>query len=211
MNKEKIDAFWRRRTNIADPQRATHFFDGGRLTYELDFVRRHLPDNPRILDLGAGTCQVSAPLLDVAREITAVEKFGGFLDMVPEHPRLTKVCEDVTTFSAVERFDVILLFGIVTYLSAQEEVAVYERCAGMLGERGCCLVKNQCGVSTEVVVDAYSEELLADYHARYPAFEEQRRRLTDHFDVRVVDVYPPELNRWNNTHVYGFACTKRAA
>jgi spermidine synthase len=211
VNKERIDEFWRRRAVIQDPRLATSFRNDGRLSHDIEFVKRHLPENPRILDLGAGTCTLSLPLLETAREIVAVEKFPGFLDKAPDHPRLRKVCDDVVNFSTRERFDAILFFGVVNYLTVPEEADLYRRCAEMLTENGCYLVKNQCGVSKEVVVDSYSEELQTEYFARYPAVDEQRRLLAEHFHVRVVDVYPPELNRWKNTHFYGFACTKRAA
>ncbi len=67
-------------------------------------------------------------------------------------------------------------------------------------------MKNQCGVACEVIVDSFSAELGAHYHARYPAVEQQRKLLEQSFAVKVVDIYPPAINRWSNTHFYAFVC-----
>jgi CTP:molybdopterin cytidylyltransferase MocA len=212
VNKDKINAFWSRRTEIDDPRIATNFRDDGRLAYDTEFVRRHLLDNDRVLDLGAGTCTLSRQFLDDVREMVAVEKFAKFLDKAPNYPRLVKVGHDAVDYRSASPFDVILAFGLVPYLTPQEECNLYRNCYRNLCDGGRLLVKNQCGTADEVIVDAYSNELQTDYHTRYPARERQRRLLAEVFgDVEEVDIYPAELNRWSNTHFYAFVCRKAAA
>jgi choline kinase len=212
VDKNKIDVFWSRRTEIDDPRIATNFRHDGRLAYDTALVRRHLVGDERVLDLGAGTCTLAQQLLDVAREVVAVDKFAGLLDKAPDNPKLVKVGHDAVDYKSAAPFDLILAFGLVNSLTPQEECDLYRRCYDNLVDGGCLLVKNQCGTSEEVVVDAYSAELKADYHASYPARERQRSLLAEVFPVvEEVDIYPAELNRWSNTHFYAFVCRKAVA
>jgi 2-polyprenyl-3-methyl-5-hydroxy-6-metoxy-1,4-benzoquinol methylase len=147
IDKSKVDAFWAGRTSIEDSRVATNYRDDGRISYDVDFVRRYLPAEANILDLGAGTCTLSVELLDQARRIVAVEKQPGFLDKAPEHPRLIKSCSDIVVFNSQERFDAVLMFGIVNFLTLEEEKSVYKSCHRYIGDDGVLLVKHQCGVN----------------------------------------------------------------
>ena len=79
----------------------------------------------------------------------------------------------------------------------------------MLTEHGVLIVKHQCGVKEEIVVDKYSDELQTHYNARYPSVGEERALLQEHFQTEVIDVYPAEINRWENTHFYAYVCRMR--
>ncbi len=137
MDKNKINAFWQARTTLVDSHIATCFRHDGRSAIDIAFVAKHLPADARILDLGAGTCALIAPFLDDAKEIVAVDKFAEFLDRAPDHPRLKKICADVVMYSRAEAFDTVLLFGVVNFLTADEENALYRRvCANAVPE-GC--------------------------------------------------------------------------
>lgn len=211
LDKERIFKFWEARTSISVARVATSWRADDRLQLDAAFVGEHLgKTRARILDLGAGTCTLAAALLDRAEQIVAVDKFSGFLQHAPADRRLRTVSADVTEFATDEQFDAILLFGVANYLSVREEQALYERCHQMLAAGGTFIVKNQCGVDQDVVVDRYSEDLACHYHARYPHVDSQRERLQRHFHVTTVDVYPPRLNRWQDTHFYGFVCRHRA-
>jgi Ribosomal RNA adenine dimethylase len=206
IDKSKVDAFWAARTNIKDPRVATNYRDDGRLGYDVDFVRRYLPEEANILDLGAGTCTLSVELLDRARRIVAVEKQSAFLEKAPDHPRLIKLCSDIGLFNSQERFDAVLMFGIVNFLTLEEEKAVYKSCLRYIGDGGVLLVKHQCGANESFMVDSYSAELKSDYHARYPSVTEQTALLSEFFNVEPLDIYPTRLNRWPNSHFFAFIC-----
>ena len=211
MDKGKIDSFWTARTKIEDPRIATNYRDDGRLEYDIALVEKHLTQDARILDLGAGTCTLARRFLDTCEQVVAVDKFDAFFGKVPEHPKLRKIRADVSDFSIDETFNLILLFGVVNFLSSNEERRLYGSCAKMLGQGGTFIVKNQCGVREDVVVDSYSEELGAHYYANYPAVDGQRERLSEYFKVELLDIYPAELNRWENTHFYAFVCSEKSA
>lgn len=206
MDLQKIQAFWQARTAVDDPRLATNYRNDGRLQIDAAFVREYLKEKASILDLGAGTCTLTTELLPLAERIVAVDKFEGFLNRAPSDPKLTTVCHDASTFLVDEKFDAILLFGVVNFLTPEGEAKLYENCSKMLKNGGVFLVKNQCGIEREIIVDKYSEELQCNYHARYPAVEAQRHSLNQHFQTEQFDIYPAHMNRWSDTHFYAFAC-----
>lgn len=209
LDKDKIHAFWESRTSVENPRLATNYRDDGRLRIDVALVREHLKENATILDLGAGTCTLASELFPFVKRIVAVEKFAGFLESADDVPKLEKVCSDVTEFQTNEKFDAILLFGVVNFLTNAEAQRLYSNCARMLTEDGVLIVKHQCGVKEEIVVDKYSDELQTHYNARYPSVGEERALLQEHFQTEVIDVYPAEINRWENTHFYAYVCRMR--
>lgn len=208
MDKKKIDNFWNNRTKISDARIATNYRDDGRLAYDIQLVSKYVAEGDKILDLGAGTCTLSTAFLDKAQEIIAVDKFEGFFNLAPKHLKLKTHCADIIDFKSDKQFDLILLFGVVNFITIEEEKMLYQTCYSMLKNEGLLIVKNQCGVNEEVIVDNYSQELKTDYHARYPFVESQHKRLTEFFEVEQIDIYPKEINVWSNTHFYAFVSRK---
>lgn len=211
MDKLKVNEFWSSRTAISDARLATNYRDDGRLKFDIRLVLKHLRPSSSILDLGAGTCMLSHALVGNDRTIDAVEKFGAFLAMSPDNPQINKIHSDIMDFTPSKKYDVILIFGVINFFSRDEEILLYRKCASALGEGGTLIVKNQCGINAEKVVDNYSAELAANYHARYPAVVDQKELLSSYFTVEVIDIYPPELNRWEDTHFYAFVCKATVA
>lgn len=209
LDKARIDQFWQQRTQVADPRLATNYRDDGRLQLDVELAQSHATTSSRVLDLGAGTCTLSALLEPHVTSILAVDKYPNFLEHAPKTEKFHVECADVTEFRSEQKFDLILLFGVVNFLTINDESGLYERCAAMLDSGGTFLVKNQCGVEKECIVDKYSEELNAHYHARYPAFQAQLEQLSRFFAVSTMDIYPPEINRWEDTHFYAFVCTHK--
>jgi 2-polyprenyl-3-methyl-5-hydroxy-6-metoxy-1,4-benzoquinol methylase len=211
MDKAKLDAFWHSRLRVPDARLATNFRNDGRLQDDLEFVTRHLPPGAQILDLGAGTCTLSTKLLDRVHSVVAVDKYAEFLDRVAPHPRMRKVQADVVDFTSLDRFDVILLFGVVNSLDTDEEAVLYAHCREMLAPDGVFLVKHQCGIRETVMIDNYSEEIGGHYYARYPAVDEQTALLRRYFDVEVAHIYNDTINRWPSTRFFTFLCRSNAA
>jgi spermidine synthase len=206
--KEKINDFWLSRASITNPRIATNYREDGRLEYDIALVSKHIKKGAKILDLGAGTCTLSSAFVDEAERILAVDKFSHFLALSPKHPKLVTYCSDVVDFKCNETFDLILLFGVVNFLDEIEEKRLYENCFTMLKNDGVFIVKNQCGVKDEVIIDTYSDELKANYYARYPFVESQQAQLSSFFNVERLDIYPKKMNLWDNTHFYAFIAKK---
>lgn len=90
------------------------------------------------------------------------------------------------------------------YFNRDEAARIYVKYHSLLRDRGKFIIKNQFGVNEDVTVQGYSEELKQNYFAQYRSIETETTILKQagfsHFEV--VDIYPPEFNRWQNTHFY---------
>lgn len=210
LDKTAVDAFWNSRATIQDPRIAANFGNDSRIVYDQALVSRYTSCGCSILDLGAGSCTLTRPFLDSGCHILAVEKASGLLNKSPERPNLVKVCSDILEFETDQKFDIVLLFGVVNYIQSFEEEALYRKVKTLLHPDGVFLVKNQCGVQDEVKVDHVSEKLGQRYVARYPCQFAQEAALAHYFNVSKHDIYPPELNRWDNTHFLAFICKNRS-
>lgn len=206
LDKQKIDAYWQSRAEISDARVASSWDDGTRLRYDVSFCQKHMIKGGLLLDLGAGSCTLTQQLLPECQAAVAAEKVAGLLAKAPPCPGLTTICTDLNAFESSLLFDTILLFGVVNYLNPNEECALYKKCQRLLRPGGVFIVKNQCGIEQEVVVNKFSEQIGADYHARYPFVQEQMQNLSAYFAVTCHDIYPPACNPWPNTHFYAFVC-----
>lgn len=136
------------------------------------------------MDLGAGSCVLSDKISEFpqVKSVSAVEKFGEFFKK--RAPRSKVLIEsDVLKFQSDDKFDLILLFGVMNYFDTNEALEVYAKCAKLMKNDGFFLVKHQCGVSEDVFVDHFSKELNHDYHAIYRSFENEQTLLSNYFRV----------------------------
>lgn len=212
IDRDSVDAYWRARTAIADPVVASRHRQSDALVHDLAFVRRFVGQGCAVLDLGAGSCVLADRLAELAevRAVCAVEKFGEFFAKRPPNPKVETHASDVRDFRDPRAFDLVLLFGVMNYFADDEARAIYDGCRALVAPSGRLLVKHQCGVAEDVVVDGHSEELGHRYQAIYRARDHEAALLGARFTVEeVVDVYPAALNRWPNTHFYGFVCRPR--
>ena len=72
------------------------------------------------------------------------------------------------------------------------------------------IIKNQFGLHKDVTIDGFSEELQENYFAQYRFIDKEVRLLHDagFGNVEIVDIYPKECNRWDNTHFYALVAEK---
>jgi cyclopropane fatty-acyl-phospholipid synthase-like methyltransferase len=208
LDKNYIDQYWRSRAECPDPRVATHYKHDDALEFDVALARKHLSSDGAVLDLGCGTGAMVNRLAEHCSYILGVDKVHGLLKHCRRDlpGRVACVEADVVTYTPDRTFDLVLLFGVVNFLTASESDALYARIPEMLGERGRLIVKHACGVSEEVVIDKFSEAIGTRYVARYPKLEEETARLHRYFNVEVVDIYPARLNPWPDTHFYAFVC-----
>jgi SAM-dependent methyltransferase len=203
MDKSAIDDFWRQRA----AQGTGRWTEPELMRFERGLLLPHIVASSRILDLGCGPASLSLALLDRAAALTCVDKCQGFLDAVPADPRITKVCADVVEFRSVGNHDLILLFGVVTHLDADEEMAVYRNAAECLAPNGVMVVKNQVSRAGEKLFDGYSENLKCRYVGRYPDLPGQKMRLQSVFANVEPRLYPTEFDKWPDTQHVAFICS----
>lgn len=209
MNRKKIDHFWQERTKIKDPRIATHFQYDDTHIYDLRLIKKLIKPNSEVLDLACGTCYISNQFVDQVKYIKAVDKFPQFLKFCKKTEKLEIVVCDILTFTDSKKYDLILLIGIMLFFDDQDSETIYKKCHELLKKNGVLLVRHQCGVKEDVVVNKYSQTVGGNYYARYKHLDKEAKMLKRIFPtVEIVDSLPKRLNPWPNTHHYAFICRK---
>lgn len=202
MDKNIIDMFWKRRSEEGKGR----WTNEDLLRYDLGWISGHIPQNAKILDLGSGPGELSCDLLPANGKLTLVDKYPDFLNLAPIAPNIRHVCCDVLDFDSTEHYDLILIFGVVTYLTENEENLVYHKAARLLSSSGTLIVKNQVSYGEEKTVSGYSPSLQQNYCGRYPGLDQQRQRLNSVFnDIKIIQ-YPEQFNPWPDTRHVAFVC-----
>ncbi len=210
ISRKKVDNFWLKRTQIANPRIATHFKVDAALQFDVQFIRRFISKYSDVLDMGCGTCAITNMIAPHVRHVMAVDKFGAFLQSCGKNSNITTCAEDILTYSDNKRYDVIILFGVLNYFNPPEVSNILTHLSRMLKPRGVLLVKHACGVYSDVAVDTFSKEIGDHYHAVYRYIEKEKKLFSTHVTLeKVVDIYPKSLNRWSNTHFFAFVCRKK--
>ncbi|WP_291995358.1 class I SAM-dependent methyltransferase [Candidatus Accumulibacter sp. ACC003] len=204
MDKAVIDQFWRQRSATG----AGRWTESPMLNFERELLAPMVGANCRILDLGSGSAELSRKLLLDTTHLLAVDKYPGFLEDIPDDPRVIKQCADLESFATASTFDLILLFGVVTHLEADEEESIYEKARNWLAPAGTMVVKNQISRGVELLMDGFSDALQCHYVARYPALDVQEGLLKSRFNTVRIVAYPDTFNRWPTTMHTAFVCSE---
>lgn len=203
MDKSRISGFWLQRSRTHETTRWT---SRAQLDADLEVVKPHL-DAKTVLDLGAGTGELLQPFANRAELVTAVDMVPAFLGRIPEFKGLERVVGNLETFVPSRRYELVLMFGVVTHLSVDDESKIYGRVAGALSVGGRAIIKHQCSDGAGFTVDRPpTAEDTVGYVGRYPAVEDQVRQLGQHFTRIEVTHYPESLRRYDNSHDCAFVC-----
>jgi cyclopropane fatty-acyl-phospholipid synthase-like methyltransferase len=210
-NKNALDYF---KTTAKDPNINNRSCKVGSINdhtqLDADFIVQYANFNTRILDLGSGTGLIVNKLYDKVGSITCVEPFKEFTQFIEKSGNISIFNQTIMDFNSADAFDLVTIFGVMQYFSEQEAVEIYAKYYPYLKERGKLIVKNQLGVSEDVIVEGYSEEQKTDYfsHYRHIGKEQKIIETIGYKNVEVHDIYPPECNRWDNTHFYAIVAEK---
>jgi hypothetical protein len=81
----------------------------------------------------------------------------------------------------------------------------------MLAGGGTLIIKHQMGAHEEVSANHFSESLNQNYSAVYRYVGHEKADLESAgFKIEIIDVYPKELNKWDNSHHYACVCIPSA-
>lgn len=205
MNNQKALQFWtqKSRSNVtpltAKVQSANDFSQ-----MDVDFILQYAGSDCDLLDLATGTGITLNKYSERVKSVVAVERYVEFARFIEKHPNVEVVISDIMDFETPRKFDIINFFGIISYFNREEIARLYKKYKSFLKPQGKFLIKNQFGVKKDVLVDGFSEELQCDYYSEYRSLETEIAilRKAGFTCVKVVDIYPPEFNRWQNTHFY---------
>ena len=179
--------------------------------YDIQLMKSFSGKDKTLLDLGSGTGLLINHLVDDFKKIVAVEKYPEFSKFISNTPKITVINEDLLKLDLPkdEKFDIISLFGVMNFFDSEEATTLYSKIKKYLKDNGLLIVKNQFGIEEDVIVEGYSEELKTDYYSEYRHVEKENDILKSvgFSKINVVDIYPPEYNRWDNTHFYALICS----
>ena len=173
------------------------------------FILKYVDRNTKRLDLASGSGLILHKICDKVNHITAVEVFAQFSQFITETERRSVFNQDISTFQTEEGFDIITWFGISQYFNESEISQIYKRYLKNINTGGKYIIKNQFGINEDIVIEGYSKELKTDYYSQYRHINKEVYILKNlgFSNIEVFDIYPPECNRWTNTHFYAIvAC-----
>lgn len=197
LNKAIINEFWHR-TSLKDSNRWT---SSNILDFEYTYLAEIIGNfkSMDILDLGCGSGDLSRRIMKKEDTLVAVDYISNYARFYNEEDNQYFKTQDLLEFSTKKQFDLILLFGVVTYLELTEETEMYKKIKLLLRKGGLAVIKNQVSLTQELVVNEYSTNLEFDYSARYPSLESQTKIINQIFGNCRVLTYPEQFNTFKNT------------
>jgi hypothetical protein len=140
----------------------------------------------------------------------AVEKYKEFSRFIKPRPNLDIINEDVLNLDIHRKFHLVTLFGLMNFFSDLEAKMIYKKVFESLQAGGQMIVKHQMGIESDVTVTGISEELGVEYFSNYRSLSREKEILLEvGFHVEdEIDIYPPPLNRWPNTHFYALVAQR---
>lgn len=174
-----------------------------------NFILKFADSDSEILDLASGTGLIVNKISHHVKHITAVEAFSEFSKFIENTRQITVINQDISLFVTEKKFDLITMFGVAQYFNEDEILAIYKKYYSNLKENGKMLIKNQFGVNEDVLVSGYSEELKTNYYSQYRHINKEVDILkkVGFQNIEIIDIYPPECNRWENTHFYAIVAS----
>ena len=120
------------------------------------------------------------------------------------------VNKTISEYSERVKFDLITCFAFVQYLDEQEAINFYKKYIKYLKPAGKIIVKNQFGVKEDVTISGFSSEMNKNYYSQYRYINKEVEILENcgYRNPKVFDIYPPQCNRWDNTHFYAIVAEK---
>lgn len=209
-NKKALD-FFQKISNNAQDEISAKLNNKNDFTHlDAKFILQYVDENTDLLDLASGTGLIINKIYDKVHRIVAIEPFEGFTRFIAKDNRIEILHENMLNYNPSQQFDLITLFGIMHYFNENEAISIYERYLPYLLPKGKIIIKNQFGIHEDVCVDGYSEEQKNNYYAHYRHIEKEKNIMEKigYRNIKVFDIYPPECNRWDNTHFYAIVAEK---
>ena len=208
-NLASIEYYKKIAANITDAKAVKLLPRNDNTYYDIEFTKKFSCST--LLDLGSGTGMIINKLTDYFEKITAVDVFEEFTQYISKNEKIEIICENLLTYKSNEKHELATMFGVAHYFNEKESLSMYENVFDMLTDNGIFILKNQFGFKKTKTV-THSKELGGKYFAQYRKldYEIERLKSIGFKDVEVVDIYPPEANRWDDTHFYALVCYKQA-
>lgn len=172
---------------------------------DAEFILQYVTSESSLLDMASGSGLIVNKLYPHVKRILAVELFPAFTQFIVDAPNIEIIHDDVLSFTTEEQFNVITCFGIMHYLNRNEAKSVYAKLYRNLLPNGVLIIKQQFGVYEDVRVQTtlahFADE---EYHSEYRYIDSEVKLLEQigYTNIDIIDIYPSEYNKWENTHFY---------
>lgn len=211
-NQNALSFFGELAANSPDA-RSTKFYTDGRNDFtDMDaaFILQYVNKKSLLLDVATGPGLIIGKIYTQVGSIVAVEKYESFTQHIVKSPNISIVHCDIKDYTAVQKFDVITMFGIMQYFNEKEAKVIYKRYFNFLAQQGKVIIKNQFGIAKDVVVAGFSKDLNKNYFSEYRHIDKEVQLLEEigFKNVSCHDIYPPECSRWDNTHYYAIVAER---
>jgi len=125
-------------------------------------------------------------------------------------PNISVVNKNLLDYQPKQKFDLITAFGVLCYFNEHEVQEFYNKYIEHLKPDGKIIIRQQFGVSETVTIQNFSKELNTFYFAQYRTLEQEQKmlRLAGFEILEIADIYPPECNKWENTHYFAVVAGK---
>jgi len=207
-NKDSIEFYKNVASKIKDPKDVKLFPKNDNTKYDIELIKKYSAKS--LIDFGSGTGLIINNLVDNFDLIVAVELFEKFSQYIIKHKKIKIINENVLNFQTDDKFALSTMFGTAHYFNEEESFKIYNKVFNLLEKEGIFILKNQFGVHKTKTI-TYSKELGSNYYAQYRELNFEIKRLKNiGFKIeQIVDIYPPEANRWKDTHFYAIVCKKK--
>ena len=174
------------------------------------FILKYANNETDILDIGTGTGLIVNKIYKKVKSIECIEPFKEFSKYIVKSPNIKIVNDCFFEYRTDKKFDMVTIFRSMHYFNRDESEKIYKIVYSLLNKNGQLIIKNQFGVNEDVTVSGYSKEQKTNYFAqyRYISNEADLLKQIGFLIEDIADIYPPEANRWDNTHFYGIVCRK---
>ncbi|MCV3395191.1 class I SAM-dependent methyltransferase [Campylobacter lari] len=176
---------------------------------DANFILKYSSKSSKILDLGSGTGLIVNKVYDKISHIDCVEFYKEFSKFIVKSPNINVYNQLLQDFCIEKKYDLITAFGVMHHFNEQEAIKLYKKYFSYLKKDGKMIIKNQFGLKEDVIVNGYSQEQNTNYYAHYRYIHKEINILKEigFKDVEYYDIYPPECNRWENTHFYAIVAS----
>jgi 2-polyprenyl-3-methyl-5-hydroxy-6-metoxy-1,4-benzoquinol methylase len=152
-NKDALLFFKEMAATVKDPLAVKLSPTNDMTAYDAAFILKFADSNTSILDLGTGTGLTINKLYNHVKRITAVEPFESFTKYIVKSPSVQIVNKVIFEFSADTEYDLITVFGFISYFNEIEAKEVYRRCYTWVKPGGKIIIKNQFSIEQDVIIE----------------------------------------------------------
>jgi len=172
---------------------------------DVSFILKNSNDKSRLLDLGSGTGLLVNRLANSFTKVVAVEKYPELSKFIETRGNVSVITSDLLDLNATEIFSTVTIFATLNYFNLFEATKIYRLAFQALQSGGRLIVKHQMGIDETVSI-----ELDEYYFSEYRTLTEEIEiiKLAGFSNVQTTDIYPPQYNRYDNTHFFAIVADK---